>query len=438
MKKVLIITYYWPPSGGSGVQRWMYFAKYLSQYGYEPHVITVDEKYASYANIDSKLIKHIEHVKVYKTKTFEPLKLYSYLTTGDSKAGLPQGGVKNKEASLLKTMASFIRGNCFIPDARKGWSSFAYKKAKEVIKLESIDTIITTGPPQSTHLVGLKLKSKLNVKWIADLRDPWSNIFFIKDLYRTSWAQKYDEKLEHRVLKNSDVNLTVGIRLKELLQGLYTDISSHKFKHIYNGYDSDLINSIKPQKNNHFEMTFIGLLTDHQPYKSVIKSLNFVLKEYPDANIKICLAGRISDDIIKDFESNLPQIEIINKGYISHKDAVQLMKNSDCLFNCLAEMENDEILISGKQMEYISTGNPILCFGNPNGESAMLLNQMQYACMLDKNNIQTASNFIKLLYENWLKGNSLTNNVNTPFIQSKSRKETTKQLAQLLDEIQND
>lgn len=437
MKKVLIITYYWPPSGGSGVQRWMYFAKFLSSYGYEPYIVTVNEKHASYASIDSNLAKHTQGIKVYKTTTIEPLKLYSYLTSGDSKSGLPQGGVNNSNSSILKKTSSFIRGNFFVPDARKGWVKFAKNKAEEIITQNNIDTVITTGPPHSTHLVGLKLKTKLNIKWIADLRDPWSTIFYNKDLYRTSWAQKLDEKLEHKVLKHSDINLTVGIRLKELFQKLHPTIDHKKYKHIYNGYDSDLIDSLKSEKNKHFELTFIGLLTEHQPYFSIIDAVKLVIKEIPDLNLKICLAGRISESILQDFIQNLPEIEIINKGYVTHKEAVQLMKNSDCLFNCLAEMENDEILISGKQMEYISTGNPILCFGNTEGESAMLLNQLDYACMLHKDEIINASQFIQNLYSHWFKNIPLLNNTEQSFIKSKSRRETTKKLALLLDQLQD-
>ncbi len=437
MNKVLIITYYWPPSGGSGVQRWMYFAKYLSLYGYKPYVITVDEQYASYPNTDSNLLKHVEHVTVYKTKTFEPLKLYSYLTSGDSKSGIPQGGVNNKENSPLKTIANFIRGNCFIPDARKNWSKFAFKKAKEIIEQEDIHNVITTGPPHSSHLVGLKLKSKLNIKWIADLRDPWSNVYFINDLHRMSWAQEYDKRLEYNVLKKSDINLTVGIRLKELLKNLYPDINEEKFRHIYNGFDSEIMDSIKPVKSNHFELTFIGLLTESQPYDSVIKAVRLTLNSIPNARLKICLAGRISDRIKTHFREKLPEIEIIDKGYVTHKTALQLMHNSNCLFNCLAIMENDDILISGKQMEYVSTGNPILCFGNTKGESAMILNRLKHSCMVDQSEIKQASNFIINLYNNWLNDTPIYNNVDDPFITSKSRKATTQQLSLLLDELSN-
>lgn len=434
MKKVLILTYYWPPSGGSGVQRWMYFAKYLSLYGYEPLVVTVDEKYASYANIDTKLLKHVEDIKVFKTKTFEPLKLYSLLTSGSAKGGIPQGGVSNEKASFIKKMASYIRGNYFIPDARKGWVNYANKAAEKVIQEHNIDTIITTGPPHSTHLVGLKLKNKYNVKWIADLRDPWSNIYYNNNFYRTEKSKEKDSNLERQVLENADINLTIGIKLKELLADLYP-INPEKFRHIYNGYDSDLMQSIQPEAQPHFEMTFIGLLTEHQPYQSIIETIKQFLVTEAHPNLKLCIAGRIAPDIIKAFENISDKIQVINKGYITHQEAVQLMANSNCLLNCLAEMDNSEILISGKQMEYVSTGNPVLCFGNTKGESALILNQLDNACMVEKEDIITASAFLKNLYSNWKNGHSIKNDTFSEFIQSKSRINTTKNLAEILDEL---
>lgn len=435
MKKVLIITYYWPPSGGSGVQRWMYFAKFLPENGYEPHIITVDPKFASYSNTDENLLLQVKHLDIYKTKTIEPLKVYSYLTTGDSTKGIPQGGVPSKNRSLLKKTASFIRGNFFIPDARRGWVNYAYKKAQDVIRQQQIDLVITTGPPHSTHLVGLKLKQKLGIKWLADLRDPWSQLYYNKDLYRTKTAQQYDEKLEKKVLEFSDINLTVGHNLNELFKKIYPKEPS-KFQYIYNGFDSDLLDSIHPVKKPYFEITFIGLLTDHQPFQSFIKTVKGLLQDIPKANVKVCLAGRISENTINQFVSELNGIEIINHGYITHKKAIQLMKDSNCLVNCLADMENDEILISGKQMEYVSTGNPILCFGNTKGESAMILNKLKYSCMVDKTNIKESTSFLINLYQNWSESKPLLNNTESDFIKSKSRKETTKQLVELLDSLQ--
>ena len=149
---ILIISYYWPPSGGSGVQRWMYFAKYLKKLGNNPIVITVNPKNASYNLIDNSLLSQVEDVKTYKTFSFEILKLYSLLKTGSSSKGIPQSYIPLN--SIFDKITSFIRVNFFIPDSRVGWNYFAYKKSREIINNNKIDCVITTGPPHSSHLIG--------------------------------------------------------------------------------------------------------------------------------------------------------------------------------------------------------------------------------------------------------------------------------------------
>ena len=184
MRKALIITYYWPPSGGSGVQRWMYFAKYLKDFGIDPIVVTVDEKKASYKYIDESFVELVKDIEVNKTGTWEPLKLYSKLTSGDSNAAIPLGFTGESRPTLFQKLSRAIRGNFFIPDSRIGWNCFAFKEAKKVISENKIDVIITTGPPHSAHLVGLKLKKYFDIPWIADFRDPWTGLYYNKFLYR--------------------------------------------------------------------------------------------------------------------------------------------------------------------------------------------------------------------------------------------------------------
>ena len=180
MKKILIITYYWPPSGGAGVQRWLKFSKYLPEFGYEPVILSVDEKEASYAQLDYSLLAEINPgMAIHKTRTFEPYNLYRKLS---NKKEIPYGGFSNqKRITLFEKFSRFVRGNLFVPDPRKGWNRFAYKKAAELIRREQIEVVVTSGPPHSTHLIGRRLKRHFGVKWIADFRDPWTDIYYYKD-----------------------------------------------------------------------------------------------------------------------------------------------------------------------------------------------------------------------------------------------------------------
>jgi len=435
MKKVLIITYYWPPSGGSGVQRWMYFAKYLSDFGLEPVVLTVSENYASYRQVDEKLNNEVKNIKVFKTASFEPLKIYSLLTSGNRKKGIPQGEIKSENGNFIVSVSKFIRGSLFIPDARKMWNVFAFRKAKKIIKNEKIDLVITTGPPHSTHLTGKRLKNRFGLKWIADFRDPWSDLYYNKDLIRTRRAVSKDKRLEKKVLNEADLVLTVGFKMKELLAGKSENIND-KIKFIYNGYDSDLFNKIKFERTDFFEISYIGLLTRNSPYKSFIQSIKDFIKETkPDSKIRLNFAGNIPDTILESFKNELPDLKILYHGYVSHEEAIRIMKLSNLLISCLPETEQSQILISGKTAEYIATGNPILSFGNVNGESAWMLNQLKFTKTVAKNEVSEATEFIHKIYDSSVKGEPLLNDTNSELIKKMSRYETARKLADLINEF---
>ena len=198
MKKVLIITYYWPPSGGSGVQRWLKYVKYLRDFGIEPIVLTVDPLDAVYPNIDPSLKKDLsDDIEIHYARAKSPLTFYKKIR----KKSVPKSGFAGeKKPNTIDSLFRFIRGNFYIPDARKGWNKLAYNVAKEIIIKHDIDTIITSSPPHSTQLVGLKLKEELEVKWICDLRDPWTELFYNKHLYQTFIAKSIDKKYEKNVL----------------------------------------------------------------------------------------------------------------------------------------------------------------------------------------------------------------------------------------------
>lgn len=386
-KKVLILTYYWPPSGGSGVQRWMYFAKHLKSLGWEPIVVTVDEEKASYGVLDESLNQEVDGIRVIKTSTREPLQLYSRLTTGSKKKGIPQGEVKRK--SVFGKLSAFIRGNFFIPDARIGWVPFALKAARKIVAKEQITTIITTGPPHSSHLIGLQLQKEFKVNWFADFRDPWSDVFYNKDLYRRSRAVSKDLKLELQVLQAAQgIITTVGGRLHE---SLIAKAPAQKFYALPNGFDSELMNRVTVEKNHHYlHVVYTGLLTHNQPYKGVFKILNDLSATQP---IKLSLAGNIAPDIINEIKISFPKIDAIFHGYLSHKEAVGLMKSANLLINFIFIGAQTQ-MISGKILEYIATEIPILSIGNPDSEAAKFLEQGTAAVMLDQSNLKEMRLFI--------------------------------------------
>ena len=181
MKKILIITYYWPPSGGAGVQRWLKYSRYLPDNQIQPIVVTVDPQKASYPVIDNSLLYEVpSSVKVHFTDTFEPFEMYRIVSR---KNQIPFAGFANEgKLTMFKKFVRFIRGNFFIPDARIGWNKYAFAKCCALIEKENIDTILVTSPPQSSQLIGLRLKKKYKLKWIADVRDPWTDIYYYDKL----------------------------------------------------------------------------------------------------------------------------------------------------------------------------------------------------------------------------------------------------------------
>lgn len=387
-QKILILSYYWPPSGGSGVQRWMYFAKHLKLMGWEPIVITVDEQQAAYAVWDSSLLAEVASIRVIKTPTREPLRWYSLLTTGNAHKGIPQGAVHQK--SVLGKIAAYIRGNYFIPDARKGWIPYAVKAAKKVLETEAISHLITTGPPHSTHLAGLQLKALFDLHWWADFRDPWTEVFYNKDLFRSAKTQQKDRQLEQQVLQTADgVLTTLGGAFHEQLK---RKAPQQRFVALPNGYEAELMAATPGERPKEvFHVVYTGLLTENQSYTPVLKALDKIAEQLP---VRLSLAGNIGQEIITDIRSKHPNIALVFHGYVSHGAAIQLMKSAHLLLNFIFE-NADTQMISGKLLEYMATGVPLLSIGNPSSAAGKFVDQGSAAKMLEARDTKGIFDFIQ-------------------------------------------
>ena len=215
LKKVLIITYYWPPAGGPGVQRVLKFAKYLPEFGWQPIILTVEN--GEYPAIDESLLKEIpQGIKVYKTKSFEPFTIYRKFFSDKKNQPIPVGILAQSGGSLKKRIANFIRLNFIIPDAKIGWKFSAVKEGQKIIDLEKPDLIFSSSPPPTTHLIAKTLAKRNKIKWIADLRDPWSKIHYYQN-NRLAIANKLDERIEHKTLSASNKVITVSENFAKLI-----------------------------------------------------------------------------------------------------------------------------------------------------------------------------------------------------------------------------
>ncbi|MES2800552.1 MAG: glycosyltransferase [Bacteroidota bacterium] len=425
MQKALIISYYWPPSGGSGVQRWMYFAKYLEENGIEPTVLTIDPIDGAYPAVDESLLEQVKHVKVIHTSGgFSLVKTYANLKGGSSKNQIPVGDFGNKNKTIFDRIAGYIRANYFIPDARVGWNKKAIPVAQKILQNEKFDIVITTGPPHSTHLIGLALRKQFPIHWLADFRDPWREVYYNKVFKRSARSEKKDARLEKEVLQHADTLLTVGFSTRELLQKKVTDAS--KVFAILNGFDSHLFDQTTGKRYDEFTIAHIGIWTLMQAHQEVFEALSLLLEEHPTLKVRFVLVGQVHQDIVDGLQK-IERLIVDHRGKQSHAVAIQEIMNADVLLNCLALIPESKILISGKLMEYLASGNRVLAIGDPEGDAAQLMNTLPNAKMIAPGAVDSIKNTI---FE-WMQ---MERFIPTPSreLTHYSRKETAKQLAQLI------
>jgi glycosyltransferase involved in cell wall biosynthesis len=368
MKKVLIITYYWPPSGGAGVQRWLKFAKYLPESGWEPIILTVDPVFAAYPVTDDSLTNELPlSLKVHKTQAIDYFSIYK-----KDKTKIPSAGFANSVNNTLKgKILRFIRGNFFIPDPRRGWNKYAFIKACEIIRTEGIKHVITTSPPHSTQLIGLRLKKKYpSLKWIADLRDPWTDIYYYRQFYPTFISKLIDRRYEMQVLRVSDGIISVGKSLKDLFSVKYPE-AAEKIEIITNGYDEDDFTGLLPLDPDIFTISYIGTLSDAYPIEGFLNALH-IFKENGN-EFRLRFIGTISANQ-KELILSFPECaftEFIN--YVDHHTALNYMAESTMLLLIIPDHPSNKSIITGKLFEYIASGKPIICLGPADGDAAEII-----------------------------------------------------------------
>jgi len=430
-KKVLIITYYWPPSGGAGVQRWVKFVKYLPDFGFEPIVLTVDPQYASYPVIDDSLVDEIpQNLKVYHTKSNEPFKFYKKVS---GKSDIPHAGFANEsEAGPMQKFSRFIRGNLFIPDARKGWNKFAYKKAIQLIAEHQIDTVITTSPPHSTQLIGLKLKTKLNIKWVADIRDPWTDIYYYDQLYHTALAKKIDKDFERKVLTNADQILVVSDAIKNQFLAKSPSLTENKFNIIPNGYDEDDFSGHQIADAERFIITYTGTLAANYSIGTFLKAVEKLSEELQEKKIALRFVGVLAENYKQQIENtSLGKItEFV--GHVDHKASIQYLLKSTILFLAIPDVVNNEGILTGKLFEYLAAKKPILGVGPVKGDAARIIVACNAGEIFDYDDQDSIYNYLKDLHSKWIKQGNVDLQHNN--YQDYSRKALTKKLVSSIEE----
>uniref|UniRef100_UPI0032162661 glycosyltransferase family 4 protein n=1 Tax=uncultured Draconibacterium sp. TaxID=1573823 RepID=UPI0032162661 len=430
-KKVLIITYYWPPSGGPGVQRPLKFARYLPDFGWEPIILTV--RNGEYPAIDESLEKDIPPgCKVYKTKVAEPSFLYRKFTGMKKNDKIPVANLAQKNVSWKKKLSNQIRLNLFVPDAKIGWIPYAFKQGKKIIEQEKPDIIFSTSPPPTVHLIAKKLAKWSGIKWVADFRDPWTNIHYLQNQPICSLSKNYNKMLEANVIEKCDKATCVSQNFVDLL----TTTRKPKFNIITNGFDHETDTVSTEKSNDKFTMLYIGGLTWNRYFKSFFVLLIELIQNniLPKNNIKLVFTGSIEKTIKEEIEQLFTNHNIVEfNDYIPHTEAVTQMKKADLLLLFLEKVKGYEGHIPGKIFEYISTHNQILGIGNTKGESSAILNETKTGKLCNPENSEEIKQELIKAYTNWEKG--IIPNVEVELIDSYSRKKLTKKLAKLFESM---
>lgn len=423
MKKVLIISYYWPPAGGSGVQRWLKFTKYLPKYSWQPIIYTPENPYFEVK--DQALLNDIPaEAKIWKSPIWEPYALKDKLFGKGSES--QSAGVITNKKSLKNKVLNWVRGNVFIPDPKIYWVKPSVKVLLKKILEEDIHHIITTGPPHSMHLIGLGLKKAMpNLKWIADFRDPWSELDLLNEFQLNNSSMKKHKDLEREVLQTADVTLTVSETWVKDLKRL----GGSRVELITNGYDADDF-ELKPKTNDKFIIGHYGLLNHLRNPKYLWKSLaNLCVNNKAfDLKLEIHLSGNIDIEVIAEIES-YPCLKgkVKQLGYLSHAQVLEQYNQVDVLLLLLFNSKSGIGNYPGKIFEYFAAKKTILAFGPISSDAERLIkntNRGKYFSY-DDTNVKTD---ILDLFNN-------PNNFDFENIESFSREKLTYDLSNLLNNL---
>lgn len=394
-KRVLFVSYYFPPSGGPGVQRTLKFVKYLSRFGWTPVVLTVDPEAASYPAIDRGLMSEVPDVEVIRTNAWDPYSLYARVLGKPKSATVGVGFIGEGKENKRQALGRWIRGNLFVPDARVGWIPFASRAALRYLKESPVDAIITTGPPHSAHLIGQKLKRILGVPWVADFRDPWTGIDFYESLRMSAYSKRRDRRLELSVFQEADavVAVTPG-----MVRSLATK-GAAPVSLISNGFDPDdfkepsgarsIVDLEREAERRPPVLAYVGNMNGARNPEGLWEALARLRKRGVDfGDFRVRLVGPIDGEITRRVQHhNLADIVDIEPP-VDHAEAIRIMQQSEMLLLVINRVTGADAILTGKVFEYIGSGRPVLGLGPVGGDAADVLRHSGAGTLFDWDDVE--------------------------------------------------
>jgi glycosyltransferase involved in cell wall biosynthesis len=430
MKRVLIITYYWPPSGGAGVQRWLKFVKYLRNEGWEPVIYTPENP--EYPASDNSLSADIPTgIEIIRTPIWEPYSFYKKLVGAGKNERINAGFLSEKKRpGLAEKFSIWLRGNFFIPDARKFWIRPSVKFLTEYLSKHKVDAIVSTGPPHSMHMIALGVKKRTGLPWLADFRDPWTNIDFYHELMLSRWADRKHHRMEMSILRNADEVVVISNSMKSdfirLLKREYTVIT--------NGYDDTDMSTEKIAVDAKFSVAHIGTMVKTRNPDILWEALKAEVSENPGfaANLEIKLVGSVDYSVLERIDQ-AGLTKFVNRiPYLPHNEVVKIQQQSQVLLLLINDTPNARVILPGKFFEYMASGRPILCIGPFDGDAAQVIRETGTGYVIEKDDLIQMRATLQLLFSKFRSGDTAQHGSD---IGRFSRARLTAQLAERLDRI---
>ena len=434
MKRVLFITYYFPPSGGSGVQRGLKMVKYLPDAGWTPLVLTVDPEHASYPNLDPAMVSDIPPgTQVERTASRDPYALYARMMGKKKDEVVGVGFLGADHASLKERFARWIRANLFLPDARIGWVRHAVRAGRRLAADPGFDAVVSTGPPHSVHLIGETLSRLNNVPWIADLRDAWPDPAYQHMLPTGRWARGRDERLRNRALESADVRVAVT---KELASHMSESVGA-PFTVIRNGFDPDDMmapTAVHPSdtRTDDFLIVHTGNLSPARDPEPLWRLLGQPGAQERWPRLRIVFVGNVDPSILDQAERVVGDNRMTHVPYVPHAEAIAWMKRAGLLLLPINRVMGSAGIVTGKIYEYLASGRPILALGEPGGEADGLLKESGGGSLHDYLDTAGVTDAIDSHYRAWASGNPIPG-ASPDRLEPYSRKSQAHELAGLLD-----
>jgi len=430
MKKVLFITYYWPPAGGTPINRIFKFYQYLEEFGWEPVILTSEG--GDFPFVDESLLAEVKpHTKVFRAKNVSMHKLFKKVSPNSTKNFVPYGFTDNTNNSFMDNVSRWVKYN-FIPDTRFPWYFAAVKNAIKIVKEEKIDLIFSSSPPQTNHIIARKVARKTGLPWVADFRDPWTDVFWViaENSMRMKLIQKLDRMLEKRTIARMDSIICFGKTMHDIL----LKKTNNKPHIIFNGFDQKYFDISDYKRTGSFRIIYFGSMSKEQPAWSFFNALELLIddKEFFD-NVDILFLGNFPLHLHIEAEKSSFARKVRFLPYVKYSESLKIITNCELSMFIVGDTPDNVSHLSLKIFEYLGAAHPVIGFGPPHGEAGKIMDQTGIGKMFDFKDHQSAASHIIEIYQKWKNNENLFDPAVVEKTKVYSRKSLTGQLAEIFD-----